>query len=302
MKDKILITGGSGLLAINWALKVRDDYSVILGMHDRIIDIHGCESIKFSLSSVNEIIDVLNKENYKIVIHTVGFTSVEGCEENPDLARHINVFLSKNIAEACYKVGVQLIYISTDHLFQGITPFMKETDAVSPLNTYGLTKAEAEVRVVENNPNALIIRTNFYGWGSSYRKSFSDMVIDDLRDNKKINLFCDVYYTPILISTLISAVHKLLEVKVNGIVNVVGNERLSKYEFGLKLAECFSLDPNLLQCGYLNNKLVKRPFDMSLSNKKLCEYLGNEVNSIEQDLCDLKNMEKSSGIQEIKKI
>jgi len=41
---------------------------------------------------------------------------------------------------------------------------------------------------------------------------------------------------------------------------------------------------------------------MSLSNKKLCEYLGNEVNSIEQDLCDLKNMEKSSGIQEIKKI
>ena len=51
--------------------------------------------------------------------------------------------------------------------------------------------------------NALIIRTNFFGWGTSYRQSFSDFVIDNLRKGNNITLFNDVFYTPILIETLV---------------------------------------------------------------------------------------------------
>ena len=59
---------------------------------------------------------------------------------------------------------------------------------------YAATKVQAETRVLENYSKALIIRTNFYGWGTSYRKSFSDYIIESLRKKQLITLFDDVYY------------------------------------------------------------------------------------------------------------
>ena len=42
-----------------------------------------------------------------------------------------------------------------------------------PLNNYALTKSKAEDTILEINKSSLIIRTNFFGWGPSYKKSFS---------------------------------------------------------------------------------------------------------------------------------
>ena len=79
------------------------------------------------------------------------------------------------------------------------------------------TKAESEITVLENHKEALIIRTNFYGWGLSYRKSFSDMIIGELRKGKRIKLFEDVFYTPILIDTLVKIVHSMINLREYGI-------------------------------------------------------------------------------------
>ena len=136
-----------------------------------------------------------------IVVHAAGMTSVEECEAKPDLARHINVDLAGNVAKACAKLGLPLIHISTDHLFSGEMPFLAETSPVTPVNVYGRTKAEAELQVLEAHPLALVIRTNFYGWGTSYRRSFSDVIIETLRSGRELNLFKDVFYTPILVET-----------------------------------------------------------------------------------------------------
>jgi hypothetical protein len=54
MKEKVLITGGSGLLAVNWALSIRDNYAVTLLLHHKKISLPGVDTSVASLSSLDE--------------------------------------------------------------------------------------------------------------------------------------------------------------------------------------------------------------------------------------------------------
>lgn len=189
----IFITGGSGLLALNWAYLLRNLGPVILGLHSREVFLAGVKQVKVNLDSAGELSRFLKTENIKTVIHTAGLTSVEECEKQPALAYQLNVVLTSNIARVCAELNITLIHISTDHLFSGNQAYLTEEEAISPVNEYGKTKGLAELEVLNHNPNALIVRTNFYGWGTSYRKSFSDFVIDSLRADRPIALFEDVF-------------------------------------------------------------------------------------------------------------
>lgn len=69
MKSTILITGGSGLLALNWALATRDRYAVTLGLHVRKVSLPGVETRRFSLDSVDAILGTLEVIQPHLVIH-----------------------------------------------------------------------------------------------------------------------------------------------------------------------------------------------------------------------------------------
>ena len=293
---KILITGGSGLLAVNWALAMRDEYFITLILHNRKISLHGVNTDTSSLSLFDDCMSLLGKHRPDVVIHTAGLTNVEECELNPDLAQEVNVILAENIAKACYAQGVKLVHISTDHLFSGDKQYACEKDKPNPVNIYAETKLRGEQKISEICPSALIIRTNFFGWGTTYRQSFSDYILNRLRNNIKVELFTDVFLTPILIDELIRCVHYLLDINASGIFNVVGSDRLSKYEFGVKLAESFKLDIRLLNKTSIFNRLdlVKRPLDMSLSNAKLKLTLDYNLVSLVKQFEFLKESEQET--------
>lgn len=301
MKEDILITGGSGLLALNWALAIREKSNLTLGLHDRKINLKGTRSILLDLDSKEALTQALEALQPQLVIHTAGLTSIEQCEANPTLAKYINVDITKNLVMVCAKLNIPMVYISTDHLFSGIESLTNEDLPVSPINVYAKTKAEAEACVLDSDAKALIIRTNFYGWGTSYRQSFSDMVINHLRTGKKISLFKDIYYTPTLIEPLVYAVHELVQKKAKGIFNVVGDDRISKYDFGVKLAKAFNLDNDLIDEGKIIDKpsLVNRPHDMSLSNQKVSNYLGRKMGGLDEHILKLKTQEVNGLAKEL---
>jgi dTDP-4-dehydrorhamnose reductase len=301
MKEDILITGGSGLLALNWALTIREKFNVTLGLHDRNVNPKDTRSILLDLESKEALIQALEGLHPQLVIHAAGLTNIEQCEANPALAKYINVDLTKNLATVCAKLNIPLVYISTDHLFSGRESLVQEDYPVLPVNVYAKTKAEAENCVLDSDAKALIIRTNFYGWGTSYRQSFSDMVINHLRGGKKISLFKDIYYTPILVEPLVHTVHELAHKKAKGIFNVVGDDRISKYDFGLKLAKEFNLDNDLIDEGKIIHKpsLVARPHDMSLSNKKVSNYLGRKMGGLDEHILKLKAQEVNGLAKEL---
>ena len=304
MTAKVFITGGSGLLALNWALAIRESHAVTLCLHERMISLAGVQTQKMELESVEDLVRTFDDARISMVVHAAGFTNVEKCEAKPDLARHINVDLAGNVAKACAKLGLPLIHISTDHLFSGEMSMLAENSPVTPINVYGRTKAEAELQVLEAHPLALLIRTNFYGWGTSYRRSFSDVIIEALRSGKDLNLFTDVFYTPILVDTAAIAAHDLIDTKTTGIVNIVGDERISKYEFGIRIAEEFGLDAGLIKPGLLANRveLVQRPYDMSLSNQKVSKLLGRKLGGVSEHLSGLHKQEQNGFAQEMRSL
>lgn len=293
MNTKVLITGGSGLLAVNWALSTLDNYAVTLLLHHKKISLSGVDTEIASLDSLDECLSVLTKHQPDIVIHTVGLTNVEECESNPNLAQAVNVDLAKNIAIACSNQGVKLVHISTDHLFLGDQEFSTEERVANPVNNYAKSKLLGEQEVLENCKDALVIRTNFYGWGTKYRQSFSDFILNKLKNNEQVDLFSDVFFTPILIDELSKSTHQLIDIGAIGVFNVVSSERISKYEFGIKLANCFNLDVSLINAVSISHKsdLVKRPKDMSLSNNKLCQTLNCKISSISKQIQILRQQE-----------
>ena len=260
MKKKLLIVGGSGLLGINWACLVRDDFKVIIALHNRNISLDGVVTEKISIESNETLFEDFNRIMPDIVVNAASLTSVEACEKNFNKAKEVNTDAASNIAIVCEELKIKLVHISTDHIFSGKNQFSDEYCKASPLNNYARTKYQAEIEVKNSNPSSLIIRTNFYGWGTSYRHSFSDLIINNLRNNLQVHLFADVFFTPMLIDELVSSINELIGLNQCGIFNVVGSDRLSKFEFGLKVADCFGLNPSLIKSINYKEKLeVVRP-------------------------------------------
>lgn len=292
------------MLALNWARCRRDVQAITLGLHERNVVLDRTDVSAIDLSCVDGVVAAIKAVRPDLVVHTAGLTDVDRCEREPQLADQVNVKLAVNVAEACDRLGVRLVHVSSDHLFRGDAPWAEESWPVAPVNVYGRTKAEAEAGVLAACPSALVVRTNFYGWGTRYRASFSDFVIQGLRAGRTLNLFDDVFYTPILIDSLVRATHELVDLGASGIFHIVGNERVSKYEFGLALAERFGLDAGLINLASIadQSNLVRRPQDMSLANHKVRSLLRQPIPNLADDIDSLYRLEADGASKELARL
>ena len=140
--------------------------------------------------------------------------------------------------------------------------------------------------------NYLIVRTNFFGWGTKYRKSFSDIIIQKLKKKRTIGLFDDVYFNPVSIVFLCKIIKNLILENKKGIINVSSNLSISKYQFGLIIAKIFNYNTKFIKPIKLTDKkITKRSNFMSLSNRKLIKTLNissNELSIFQQ----IKNLKK----------
>lgn len=296
----VFITGGAGLLGLNWALAVRDRMPVTLALHERRIAVRGASARVVDLGVPDEVRRAVDEARPALVVHTAGMTSVDACERNPAEARRVNVVLAGNVARAAAAAAVPMVHISTDHLFSSDKPLMSEDDPISPVNVYARTKADGETCVLDAHPRPIVARTNFYGWGPRYRRSFSDTILDALRAGQVTPLFDDVYYTPIVMERLIESIHDLAGRGAAGVFNVSGDERLSKWEFGVRVARHFGLDTGLVERGSLDRfSGTQRPRQMGLSNLKLRSALGRSIGGIDDHLAILARQERAGFAAEM---
>jgi len=273
---KLFITGISGLLGLNFALQVRDHFTVSGAFHSHPVSPDGCETMPLDVTSLQAVEDVLGSIRPDVVVHTAALTDVERCEANSALAHQLNEEAARHVARSATAVGAQLVHISTDHLFDGSRPWATETDPPTPINAYATTKRLAERAVLEECPDALIIRTNFFGWGTSIRPSFSDWILKSLEQHLPLTMFNDVFFTPILINELVDLIIDLILRRTKGTFHVAGAERLTKYDFALKLAAAFGHTTEGIAPVSIDDFAFSavRPKDMSISSKKVESYLG----------------------------
>jgi dTDP-4-dehydrorhamnose reductase len=300
-RGRVLITGGTGLLAVNWACAIRDEMDVILGTHNHSTKIKGVKESKLNLSDIIKLNGQIQEIRPDIIIHTAGLTNVETCEKNPELAFHINAQIAENVSIVASKNNIKLIHISTDHLFSNSMNLFHEESETSPINEYAKSKLLAEELVLKVNPSAIIVRTNFFCWGYKNRQSFSDWIIYSLRAGKKLSMFEDVYITPILADTLALLSHELATLNMTGIFNITGDEKISKYDFALKLAKAFDLPVrNITKDCLANSSLIAmRPNNMSLDNSKVSKILEKKIGNLEIFFSNLQSQEQNGRANEL---
>lgn len=285
---KILLTGATGLLGINFYL-LNKTFKIKPLIHKRSIKLKNSE--KVNLLNIKKLKIIIKNFKPNIILHTAALTDIDKCEENKSLANDLNVKVTKNLAEISKLYNSKLVFISTDHLYGKNKHYFRENENTYPLNYYAKTKKKAEDIIKKKLKNYLIIRTNFFGWGTKYRKSFSDIIIQKLKKKKTIKLFDDVYFNPVSIDFLCKIIKNLILENKKGVFNVSSNLSISKYHFGLMIAKIFNLNIKLIKPIRLTSKkITKRSNFMSLSNKKLIRTLKISSNqlSISKQLKNLK--------------
>jgi dTDP-4-dehydrorhamnose reductase len=147
---KILITGAAGQLGqalVNEAGR--------RGWETQATDAPGLD-----ITDPRAIRECLSRERLQVVFNAAAATRVDDLEADPDLALKVNSLGPRNLAVACRRLGLKLVHISSDYVFDGAKagPYV-EWDEPRPLSVYGLSKLLAETYVREQCPDHFIVRT-----------------------------------------------------------------------------------------------------------------------------------------------
>jgi dTDP-4-dehydrorhamnose reductase len=102
----------------------------------------------------------LSRQRPEVVINAAAATRVDDLESDPDGALRVNALGPRNLAVACRRLGVKLIHLSTDYVFDGTKPGpYVEWDQTEPLSVYGRSKLLGEEWVRQQCPDHFIVRT-----------------------------------------------------------------------------------------------------------------------------------------------
>jgi dTDP-4-dehydrorhamnose reductase len=273
---RLLITGASGLLGANLVLDAAERYETTAVAHAHRIEWTGVRCYQADLAEPGAADEVLSRSRPEAVIHCAAATDVDGCESDPAAADRLNRAMAAHVAEAAAHVGARLAHVSTDAVFDGETGGYREGDPTNPINAYGRSKLEGERAVREACPEALIIRTNIFGWNAQAKRSLAEWFLDHLEARRRCPGFADIWVSSILVSDLGQLIFRMLEGGLRGVYHVGGADCVSKYEFGVRIAATFRLDAGLIDPVEADSARLRapRPRRLCLSGAKIERDLG----------------------------
>ena len=275
---RILVTGASGLLGLNLALEAAPEHQVLGLTHSHPLAAP-FETRQLDLMDADACAALLDEFQPEWLIHCAALANLEACEQQPAWAARLNAGLPGALAAAAHSRGIRFLHISTDAVFDGEQGSYSEEDAPNPLSIYAETKLAGEQAVSMANPDALIVRTVFYGWSLSGRRSLAELFFNQLSAGETMPGHTDRIFSPLLVNDLAGILLAMLEQGLSGIYHAAGGESISKYEFGRTLAERFGLDAALIQPIKSTDAglQARRAPDLSLNVDKLTTALGSEL-------------------------
>jgi len=282
---RLLITGASGFLGWHLCQLAKQEWEIYGTCLSHSIEIPGVKIFKVNLTDFPELQQIFKTIKPAAVIHTAAHSQPNFCQIHPQESHTINVTASCNIAGLCADNSIPCAFTSTDLVFDGLNPPYCETDSVCPVNIYGEQKAIAEAGMLERYSMTAVCRIPLmFGGETPTAKSFIQSFIQTLKNGKELNLFIDEFRTPVSGKTAAKGLLLALE-KVNGIIHLGGKERLSRYDFGLLLAEVFQLSTSGIKaCRQQDVKMAApRPTDVSLDSSQAFA-LGYQPLSIQEEL------------------
>jgi dTDP-4-dehydrorhamnose reductase len=248
MSHQILITGSSGFLGrylIKYAPLEND--TIIAQYRQKQPESYGAEVKFLPLDFMQDEWEIPAQFQPDFIVHTAAIASLDECEIKPDICQLMNVEATKKMVDFAASHECRFIFISTDVVFDGKKGNYAEFHEPNPINVYSRSKFEGEQYVLQNHPDAVVVRPAlFYGLALNGRPSFTETMLKNLYAGKQVFLFTDQIRTPILVNDLAKAIWELIRLDFKGAIHLGGPQRVSRFEMGEILCDVFKLDRSLL--------------------------------------------------------
>lgn len=292
-RQRILVTGVSGLLGLNFSLQFCDAFDIVGALNRNALNNAPFPFIQKNFTQAGFADKLIDEAKPDAILHCAALANIDFCERNPDDARKMNGVVPGVLAEAAAKRSIPFLSISTDAVFDGQHPNpggYRESDTPNPINVYAATKLMGERSVLSANAKAIVARVNFYGWSISGQRSLSEFFYQNLKAGRVVSGFTDVYFSPLYVHDLARILVKFLASEETGLIHVFGSRVLSKYEFGVEIANAFGFDPAMVHpTSWRDSGLtaVRSP-NLIMNIDRLTKFLGGNVPDGVQGLAEFR--------------
>lgn len=258
--NPLIIIGKTGTLgnAFRHICELRGINHLLLGCHE--VDI----------SDISDIERMVRHYNPWAIINTAGYSKIDEAEKEAEECFTVNSVAPKFLSAVCNKFGIQFVTYSSDLVFDGKknNPYL-ESDFVSPLNIFGKSKALAEENVLNNNPDALIIRTGAF-FGPWDRLNFVHHALKSFANYQEFSAPVDVTISPTYVPDLVNTSLDLLLDEESGIWNISNKGSISWAMFAYEIAARSGFNPKNFKPLTLSemNFIANRPAYSVLTTEK----------------------------------
>jgi len=223
---KILVTGVGGQLGF--------DVVKALRASDTPYEVLGADIADFDITNLQATQAFIKNFAPDVVVHCSAYTAVDKAESEIELCNHVNVVGSKNIASVCRELGAQMVYISSDYVYngQGTLPF-EVTEPTNPLSVYGKSKLDGELAAAEVLKELYIIRTSwvFGANGNNFVKTMLRLG----KERDSLSVVADQIGSPTYTPDLADFIVFLLQTGKFGVYHFSNEELCSWYEFAKEI-------------------------------------------------------------------
>ena len=245
---RLLVTGATGLLGLNLSLRASEQRYTVIGLaHTRKLREIPFELQYVDLLDTQQALNVIQDTKVDAIIHCAAIANINAAEQFPEITQILNVGVPARLAEKAADWQIPFIHISSDAVFDGRTGGYVESDSPNPLSLYARSKLESEAGVLRNNPKAMVARVVFFGWSLSGTRSLSEFFFNNLRAGQSVQGFTDTYFSPLYVEDLADLLLEMLARGLSGVYHVTSLQAMSKYTFGVNIAQRFGFDPSLIE-------------------------------------------------------
>lgn len=176
-------------------------------------------------------------ENYRYAILLLGDTEPDSCVLHPQRSNSINVDGITRVIDDLVEIGVGIIFVSTEFVFDGKQGQYSESDLASPILLYGTQKRIIERYLEKYAKDFAVLRlakvyggecgdgTLFTNWLSRIELGTLDKCASDQR------------FSPIHVDDVVDALLKTVKSRLQGVFHVGGPEGHSRMECLMTLLE-----------------------------------------------------------------
>lgn len=261
---RTLIIGGSGFLGSKLKDSIRggDNYATFFKNKSISNDYNLSKNIQMDIRKKPEVVYAIETAKPSVVIHCGGITDTDLCEKEKQLAWDTNVGGIENLMSVYQG---KIIYFSTDYVFDGQNPPYNEGSKPNPLNYYGITKLEAEKKILEREKNLVVRVSGLFGINYSNNKFINKLV-----NNAKVFAYTNLISSPTYIDDIVRNMPVLIE--SSGIIHLSSCDGISRYNFLKMVVKFLGLPTSVLPCEYkTNTAIAKRPYNSTMVSLKRIE-------------------------------